>query len=166
MLFIFSELNDLTYSLENYMIIRKATREDFPTILSLIKEFAIFQKTPGKVTISLAQMVKEKDYFKCLVAETGDGELVGFASYFFAYYSWSGKAIYLDDLYVKEAFRKKAVGSQLLDAIINIAKEEQCKKVRWQVSGWNLNAIEFYKSMGAVIDDTEINCDFMIEQGL
>ena len=144
------------------MIIRKAKEQDFPAILSLIKEFAIFQKTPEKVTISLAQMVEDKDCFQCLVAETDDKELVGFASYFFAYYSWSGKAIYLDDLYVQEASRKKEVGSRLLDAIINIAKQEECKKVRWQVSGWNSNAIEFYKNMGAVIDDTEINCDFII----
>ena len=145
------------------MTIRKANEQDFPGVLSLIKEFAIFQKTPEKVTISLAQMVEDKDCFQCLVAETDDKELVGFASYFFAYYSWSGKAIYLDDLYVQEASRKKEVGSRLLDAIINIAKQEQCKKVRWQVSQWNSNAIEFYKNMGAVIDDTEINCDFVIK---
>ena len=36
---------------------------------------------------------------------------------------------------------------------------EQCKKLRWQVSNWNKNAIDFYKKMGASIDDMEINCE-------
>ena len=107
-------------------------------------------------------MIKEKNLFQCLVAETVDNEIIGFATFFFAYYSWTGKALYLDDLYVRESFRKQSVGRKLLDQIIHVAKDSQCKKVRWQVSKWNLNAIDFYKKMGAGIDDVEINCDFNI----
>ena len=143
--------------------IRTAMPADFGAVLNLVKEFSIFQKTPEKVTITLEQMEAEKDMLKCLVAETIDGEIVAFATYFFAYYSWSGKALYLDDLYVKDAFRKQAIGKKLLDSIITIGKDEHCKKVRWQVSGWNIVAINFYKKMGAAIDETEINCDLMIE---
>ena len=140
-------------------IIRIANEKDFPAILSLIKEFSIFQKTPEKVSISLEQMINEKNFFQCFVAETDDQEIVGFASFFFAYYSWSGKALYLDDLYVKANYRKQGVGKKLLDVVIDHAKKEQCKKLRWQVSNWNANAISFYKKIGAVIDETEINCD-------
>ena len=70
--------------------IRQASRNDFPTILSLIKEFSIFQKTPEKVTITLEQMIKDENIFKCLVAENDDKEIAGFAAFFFTYYSWSG----------------------------------------------------------------------------
>ncbi len=142
--------------------IRKAGVRDFPIIFSLIKEFSIFQKTPGKVTATLDQMVKDENIFQCLVAENVDKEIIAFATFFFTYYSWSGKGLYLDDLYVKDAYRKKAIGKKLLDAIINIAKEEDCKKVRWQVSEWNKNAIDFYNKMGAVVDGTDINCDLLI----
>jgi diamine N-acetyltransferase len=142
--------------------IRKAREQDFPAILSLIKEFSVFQKTPGKVTITLEQMIKEKNLFQCLIAETDDNEIAGFASYFFTYYSWTGKGLYLDDLYIKDAFRKQSIGKKLLDAVITLAKDEQCKKVRWLVSGWNKNAIEFYKKMGAVVDDTDLICDLSL----
>jgi diamine N-acetyltransferase len=142
--------------------IRKAREQDFPVILSLIKEFSVFQKTPGKVTITLEQMIKEKNLFQCLIAETDDNEIAGFASYFFTYYSWTGKGLYLDDLYIKDAFRKQSIGKKLLDAVIRLAKDEQCKKVRWLVSGWNKNAIEFYKKMGAVVDDTDLICDLSL----
>ncbi len=142
--------------------IRKANQRDFYTILYLIKEFAIFQKTPEKVTITLEQMIAAKDFFQCFVAETSGKEIIGFASFYFVYNSWSGKGLYLDDLYVVDAFRKQGAGKLLLDAMIQLAKEEHCKKLRWQVSKWNSNAIDFYKKMGAVIDDTEINCDLLL----
>ncbi|AXE17945.1 GNAT family N-acetyltransferase [Runella rosea] len=144
------------------IVIRKGTPEDFPAILQLIQEFAVFQKTPEKVTITLDQMLENKDLFQCLVVEKEDDQLIGFASFFMAYYSWSGKALYLDDLYVKKEFRGHQIGTQLLDRLIDYANTEQCKKVRWQVSNWNKEAIEFYKKMGAKVDDTEINCDLYL----
>lgn len=53
----------------------------------------------------------------------------------------------------------------LLAAVIDLAKEQECKKVRWQVSKWNANAIAFYKSTGAAIDEVEINCDYILSKG-
>jgi len=140
-------------------IIRKAVQEDFPGILSLIQEFAVFQQTPEKVTITLEQMQKEKGFFQCLVAETDGHTIIGFASFFVAYYSWSGKALYLDDLFVSAPYRKQKTGLRLLNAVIDLAKKENCKKLRWQVSNWNTHAIGFYKKIGASIDNVEINCD-------
>src|SRR5205814_41898 len=117
---------------------------------------------PEKVMITLEQMKENKDFFLCFVAEIETNAIVGFASFSFAYYSWSGKAIYLDDLYVTESYRTQNIGTKLLDTVIEFAKKEQCKKVRWQVSKWNANAIGFYKKMGADIDDVEINCDLYL----
>ena len=84
--------------------IRKADLNDFPAILSLIKEFSVFQKSNDKVTITLEQMREDENLFQCFVAEKSDHVIVGFASFFFAYYSWIGKALYLDDLYVREEY--------------------------------------------------------------
>jgi diamine N-acetyltransferase len=139
------------------IIIRQAAREDFPAVYGLFKEFAVFQKTPEKLYITLEELIEDEEYFKCLVAVT-DGEIVGFATYFFSFYSWTGKAIYLDDLYVKNSHRNYGIGKQLLEAVINLAKESHCKTVRWLVSRWNTNAIEFYKKIGAHVDDTEMTC--------
>jgi diamine N-acetyltransferase len=67
--------------------------------------------------------------------------------------------LYLDDLYVKEEYRGKGVGQSFFDALITEAKQSGCKKMRWQVSRWNEKAIQFYKHIGATIDDVELNCD-------
>jgi len=141
--------------------IRTATEADLETIHLLNKEFSIFIKTPEKFKITIEQMKSERQYFKILVAEKEDGEIIGFASTFVAWYSWIGKSLYLDDLYVVEKFRGDGLGSKLIDEVIKMAKKENCKKVKWQVSKWNQDAIDFYKSKGAEIDDVEINCDLV-----
>lgn len=144
------------------IVIRKANEKDFAAIITLIKEFAVFQKTPEKVTITLYQMLKDKDIFQCLVA-VSENEIVGFATYFFTYHSWSGKGLHLDDLYVKESFRKAGAGKKLLDNVIHLARKEKCKNVRWIVSAWNHNAIDFYKKIGATVNEIDLSCNLKIE---
>lgn len=141
-------------------IIRQATENDFPSILSLIKELAEFEKAPEKVTNTLEQMKEEKDLFRCFVAETNDGEIAGMALYFFAYYTWVGKSLYLDDIYVRESYRKQKIGTELLKKVFEVARKENCKRVRWQVLNWNKPAIQMYEKAGAEIDDEWLNCSF------
>jgi len=140
--------------------IRKAKEEDFPAILSLIKMLAEFEKAPEKVTNSVEQMKQEKEHFQCFIAETDTGEIVGMALFYFVYYTWVGKSLYLDDIYVKESFRKQKIGTDLLRKVFEIARAENCKRVRWQVLNWNKPAIEMYKKCGAEIDDEWLNCSF------
>ena len=144
--------------------IYQATERDFPAVLSLIKELAAYQQTPEKVLTTPESMAAEKEFFRCLVAENEQKEIVGIASYFFAYYTWVGKSLYLDDLVVKQSERGQGIGSKLLDAIINIAKQENCKRVRWLVSEWNHPSIEFYKKRGVEMDTESYVCDLNATQ--
>ena len=145
------------------VIIRKATEADFPAILSLIRELALFEKAPEKVTNTVEQMQKEKDLFGCFLAVSDNNEVLGMALYFFAYYTWVGKSLYLDDIYIKEAYRKQKIGTALLNKVFEVAREENCKRVRWQVLDWNQPAIEMYRKAGAEIDDEWLNCSFDAE---
>ena len=141
--------------------VRTAQDKDFKSIIQLINEFALIQKKPERVSNTAALMAEEKDSFNCLVAEL-DGQIVGYAIFFICYYSWIGKSLYLDDLYVSEQYRSHKVGSSLLEKVIEEAKSKNCKKVRWQVSNWNEKTIDFYRDFGATIGDLEINCDLAI----
>jgi GNAT superfamily N-acetyltransferase len=142
--------------------IREALLQDFEVIHRLMKEFAVFIKTPEKFKITLEQMIREREYLHCFVAENDAHEIVGYATYFMAYYTWSGKSMYLEDLYVIDACRGCGIGAALIDRVIAEARTEDCAKLRWQVSRWNQHAIDFYKNRGAVIDDVEINCDLIL----
>jgi GNAT superfamily N-acetyltransferase len=140
------------------MIIRKGYEADFEAILEMIKELALFEREPDAVINTVERMHEEKDYFQFYVAEI-DGKIVGMALYFFAYYTWVGKSLYLDDLYVKPEYRGVNIGKALLEKIVAVAKEEKCKRMRWQVLDWNSTAIEFYKKMNASLSQEWINCD-------
>ena len=142
--------------------IRIAQECDFKKIHELNHDFSYFIKTPEKFRISIQEMIDEQEHFKILVAENPDGEIVAFASTFIAWYSWIGKSLYLDDLFVEERYRGNGLGTMMMDEVILLAKNERCKKVKWQVSKWNQRAIDFYKSKGAEIDDVEINCDLVL----
>lgn len=143
--------------------IRRADELDFEQIVGLFKEFAEFERTPEKMLNSVDRMKAEKDFFNCFVA-VNDGNIIGYVSWFFCYYTWSGKAVYMDDLYVQPVFRGKGIGKQLLNEVLILAKESGCHKMRWQVSVWNSEAIDFYKSLGAVVDPVEQNCDLDLKE--
>ncbi len=141
--------------------IRKIDERDFLVLISLFKEFALFEKLPEKMTNSVEQMLREKEYLTGFVAVNDADEIVGYATYFFGYYTWIGKSLYMDDLYVRPNFRGAGVGTKLIKEVIAFAKAESCKKLRWQVSEWNQPAIDFYKSLGANVDAVESNCDLV-----
>ncbi|MFT3993810.1 MAG: GNAT family N-acetyltransferase [Dysgonomonas sp.] len=142
--------------------ISKITEADFKELISLFREFAAFEKVPEKMTNSVDQMIREKDFVNGFVAKDADGDIVGYATYFFAYYTWVGKSLYMDDLYIRKQYRGMGIGSVLIRKMIDFAREQNCNKIRWQVSDWNNPAINFYKSLGAQIDDVERNCDILL----
>lgn len=141
--------------------IRKIKESDYLVLISLFKEFALFEKLPEKMTNSMEQMLRETEYLMGFVAVNPADEILGYVTYFFGYYTWIGKSLYMDDLYVRSDFRGAGVGTKLIMEVIAFAKAENCKKLRWQVSEWNQPAIDFYKSLGANVDAVESNCDLV-----
>ena len=141
-------------------VVKKGSEEHFPDVMQLIKDLAEFEKAPDSVTNTVEQMANERDFFEFFVA-TVDGQVVGTAVYFFAYFTWVGKSLYLDDLYVKPEYRGNKIASALVDEVFKVAKQQKCSRVRWQVLDWNTNAIEIYEKMGADLDSEWINCDFV-----
>ncbi len=134
--------------------IREATIEDVPLILSFIKELAEYERLAQEV-IATEEIIKEslfgkKQYAEVLIAEY-KGEPAGQALFFHNFSTFVGRpGIYLEDIYVRSAFRHKGIGKALLLYLINLAKERNCGRVEWAVLDWNESAINFYKSLGAV----------------
>lgn len=142
--------------------IRPIEEGDFQQLIALFQEFAEFEKVPELMGNSVEKMQSEKAYINGFVAVDGQNRIVGYATFFFAYYTWTGKSLYMDDLYVCPDYRTQGIGSLLIGSVIEYAKKEDCRKVRWQVSGWNTPAIGFYQRLGAIINETERNCDLTL----
>ena len=143
--------------------IRTAEVTDFPEILELFREFSVYQKLPERMRNNLDRMMEEQDFFHCFVAEDSQKKIIGYTTWFYTYFTWSGKGMYIDDLFVKPEYRGSGIGKMLLNKVNDLARESKCHKLRWQVSWWNKPAIAFYEKMGAEIDDLEKNCDLNLD---
>lgn len=69
--------------------------------------------------------------------------------------------IYIEQLFVEEAFRKQEIGKSLLAFVAEKAHKHGCSRIEWWVSNKNSEASNFYKRMGAISlsDWTIFKCD-------
>lgn len=102
-------------------------------------------------------MDHEQEYLTGLIVEYNSAP-IGFATYYTAYSSWTGKTMHLDDLYIQPPYRAMGIGKKLLDAVIEISRKEKCHDLRWMVSEWNQEAIQFYEHLGAHINKVDRLC--------
>jgi len=137
------------------LVIRKATREDVPAVLGLVKELAIYEREPDAVIATEDDFLRdgfgERPAFEVLIADEG-GRAIGFAFYFFNYSTWVGrKCLYLEDLFVQPSHRGRGVGLALMKALAKVAVESDCRRFVWAVLDWNEPAIGFYERLGAKV---------------
>ena len=135
--------------------IREAVPSDVPEILALIRDLAAFEKEPDAAIATEEDLLRDgfgpEPYFRCIMAEW-DGAVAGFALYFFQYSTWEGRpALYLEDLFVREAFRKRGIGVALFQRLAQIAVERRCTRFQWECLDWNQPALDFYESTGATV---------------
>jgi GNAT superfamily N-acetyltransferase len=138
------------------LLIRPATKNDAALLLAMIRELAAFERLPDLVSNQEADLVRdgfgENPRFRALIAEWS-GQAAGYAVFFDYYSTWAGRGIFLEDLFVREAFRGRGIGTALLAAVARVAIEERCYGVHWSVLDWNEKAIEMYKAIGAEFRD-------------
>lgn len=150
-------------------IIRHGDEKDVPGIMKLVRELALFERSPEAV-INTEQILKQDGFgkhpiYKVIVCEAADtNEIIGMALYYVAYSTWKGKMLFLDDLVVTESHRRFGIGRKLINEFLLDAKEQGVNQVRWQVLDWNTPAIEFYKTMGVDFDKEWITVKMSKEQ--
>lgn len=132
---------------------RFAEKTDVPLILSFIQELAEFEKLSHEVVATADQLEKtlfgDRSNAEVLLGYY-EGKPVAFALFFHNYSTFLAKpGLYLEDLYVKPAYRSMGFGKQMLQKLAVIAKERDCGRFEWWVLNWNQKAIQFYESIGA-----------------
>ena len=136
--------------------IRVAAVSDVPMLLRFFHEFAEYERQPGAVVIDEETLTRDgfgtRPKFRSLIAEW-DAQAVGYALFFDIYSTWKGSGMFLEDLFVQEAFRGRGIGRALLCQVARIARQEGCYGIRWEVLSWNESAIKFYKSLGGEFFD-------------
>lgn len=136
------------------LTIRQAVPADAELIFALIRELAEYEQLLDQVSAKAGDV--ERALFGpqprvfCDVAEWG-GVPAGFDLWFYNYSTFRGRhGIYLEDLFVRPAFRGKGIGKALLAHLAKRAVAEGCARVEWSVLDWNDPSIKFYESLGAI----------------
>ena len=141
-------------SLQDFTI-RRATSADVPLVLSFVKDLAEYEKLAHLVVATedliAAELFGPDGPAEVLLGHAG-AEPAAFAVYFHNFSTFLGrKGLYLEDLYVRPAWRRRGYGRAMLLHVARIAKERNCGRFEWSVLDWNEPAIFFYKSLGATI---------------
>lgn len=138
--------------------IRPAQESDAAAIMEMIHGLALFEKAPEKVELDVAIFQRDgfgpNPAYKAFVADV-DGEIVGFSLSYVRYSTWRGRVCFVEDLFVKQAFRGRGIGRQLLNVQMEWATAEGMRYTCLQVLDWNQPAIQFYKQYPGVVFDPE-----------
>lgn len=134
--------------------IRSATADDVPLIRQLIAELADYERLADAAVATdddlRAQLFGAQPAAEVLIGEV-DGEAAGFALFFHNFSTFLGKrGLYLEDLFVRPAFRGSGLGRHLMASLARIAVQRDCGRFEWSVLDWNAPAIGFYRTLGAV----------------
>lgn len=140
-------------SIDPSIRLRPALPADATAIHELIGELAEYEHLRHEFTGGLADLTAHlfaaQPRAHALVAEV-DGVVRGFALYFYNYSTFLCRpGIYLEDLYVQSAFRRRGLGRLLLVELAKRAVAEGCGRLEWAVLDWNAPSIAFYKGLGA-----------------
>jgi ribosomal protein S18 acetylase RimI-like enzyme len=142
--------------------IRKATINDAPSIGEMIKEFQVYLRDLGDPTdfnfngeTYATEGFGPSPAFSGFVAEYKE-EVVGYLLYHFGYDTdQAHRLVFVIDLYVTETCRQLGIGRALMQSVTDTGRVHGAKSLIWSVYKPNVQAIDFYKGLGARTIDLE-----------
>ena len=139
------------------IVLRAAQREDNALIFALVRELADYEKLSGDVDATpeaiAAALFSAQPRLFCDIAEW-NGAPAGFSVWFLNFSTFRGRhGIYVEDLFVRPAFRGKGIGKALMARLAKRCVDEGWARFEWAVLDWNAPSIAFYKSIGAQVMD-------------
>lgn len=134
--------------------LRAADAADAPVVLELIRGLAEYERLLDACVATEAQLREtlfgDQPQAEVVIAEW-EGVPAGFALFFHSYSTFlARRGLYLEDLFVKPAYRGHGIGRALLAHLARLAVARGCGRLEWSVLDWNEPAIGFYRALGAV----------------
>ena len=133
-------------------VIRDARPGDEADIVAMIHALADFERAPQECTVTETQITAalfgDDAPARCFIAEDG-GQIAAMALWFRNFSTWDGVAgIHLEDLFVREGFRRRGLARALLARLARECVERGYSRLSWAVLDWNTDAIDLYDSVG------------------
>lgn len=140
------------------VLVRDIQEHELPELLALLKAKAEFDGAADSLVADLptlrVALFSHKPMANALVALSA-GTIVGMATYYGTFSSFIAKpCLWLDDLYVDEAYRSKGIDRALVKHLSALAHEQGCGRIDWVVSTHNDQGKKFYAGLGASVLDS------------
>lgn len=133
-------------------VIRRARPGDEGAIVAMIEELAAFENASDECTVTESQLhtalFGSEPTAQAHIVEV-DGQSAATAVWFPNFSTWDGvRGIYLEDLYVRPAFRRRGLARKLLSTLAAECTTHGYTRLSWAVLNWNVNAIALYDAVG------------------
>ncbi|MDT5095630.1 MAG: hypothetical protein QOH60_4993 [Mycobacterium sp.] len=133
-------------------VIRRARPGDEVELTAMIYELATFERAVEHCTVTENQMrtalFDPQPTAYAHVAEV-DGQFAAGAVWFLSFSTWEGvPGIYLEDLFVRPAFRRRGLARELLRTLAAECVAAGYTRLTWAVLDWNADAIGLYDAVG------------------
>jgi GNAT superfamily N-acetyltransferase len=152
------------------VVVRKAEPADGPAFLSLVRALAEFEQLPPPDADAERRLIADAfgsapgadpngsvtrggatPRYELWVAVI-DGIIVAYAATFGAYSTFLARpTLYLEDLFVAPAARRRGVATAILARLEAVARERGCGRFEWTVLDWNVDAQKLYEGIGAKV---------------
>ena len=133
--------------------IKQIAESDLPTIVSLMREFARYENLSEYCTVTeerLNSAMFGANAFVVGLAAFAEDVPVAYALFYPSFSSFRGeRSLFLEDIYIREEYRRHNLGERMLREIARIAKSRGCERIDFLVLDWNTPAVNFYLKHGA-----------------
>jgi GNAT superfamily N-acetyltransferase len=138
----------------------------------LVHALAVYEKEEDAVHIKKEHYFVDGGFvdsnqplYKCLLLRgKSKDEYFGLALFYFGFDVERGPYLYLEDLYIDEAFRGRGSGTLIMTTLALIARKTLCTGFVWQALDWNTLALTFYDNLGATVIDNLLTSRLCGEQ--
>lgn len=132
--------------------IRRARPGDEAELVAMVRELAEFEHAVEECTVTETQLNQalfgDPATVQGYVVEV-DGQPAAMALWFYNFSTWDGVAgIYLEDLFVRPAFRRLGLAKTLLSTLARECVDKGYTRLTWAVLDWNAGAIALYDAVG------------------
>lgn len=137
------------------LTIRPARETDVPLLLEFIRDLAAYEKLAHECVADeetlRAALFGARPVAEALLGFAAD-EPAAFAVFFQNFSTFLARpGIYLEDLFVRPAFRRRGYARSMLGHLAREANRRGCGRFEWAVLEWNRPAIEAYQRFGATV---------------
>jgi GNAT superfamily N-acetyltransferase len=133
--------------------VRAAREDEVDLVFEFIRELAAYERLAHEVSATRADihaaLFGPRPFAEAVIGCI-DGQPCGFALFFHNFSTFLGRpGLYLEDLYVRPAARRRGLGGRMLAWLARLALERGCGRFEWAVLDWNEPALKVYRRLGA-----------------